>query len=372
MKYKNGVSMFVIAAMALLCPACKSNKIPEEKKDTYVVIHPVQTSTDYQQEYVAQIQSLQNVEIRSRVEGFIEAIHADEGAFVQKGQLLFTLNSKEYRDEILKATATLKNAQAELRQIEVEAVNVRLLTDSNLISPSESKLVQAKKEAAQATIQEAQANISLANTNLGYTQIRAPFSGIINRIPKKLGALVAEGDLLTSISNNEDVFAYFNVSETDYLQFARNKEAQKTVQLKLADDSLFSEKGTIETVEGEIEPQSGTIAFRARFANPDKLLKHGASGKILLGKPLSNVLLIPMKCTYEVQENLYVYVVGKDGKVQQRKVEPVARLTNEYAVKSGIAPDEQILYEGVQMVKDGDVIQTVIKPTNELSNSQKL
>ena len=356
--------------MMIYFTSCKSEKITTEKPDTYIATQPLASGTFYQQEYVADIQSVQNVEIRSRAKGFIERIQVDEGSFVIQGQVLFTLHNKEYRDEILKANAVQKNAEAGLKQVEVEIKNTQLLTDKNIVSKSELTLLQAKKDAALASIQESKANISQAQTNLGFSIIRAPFSGYINRIPKKAGSLVEEGDLLTTLSNNQAVYAYFNVSEVDYLQYVKNAEEYKTVQLKLADGSLFSQTGVIESVDGEINPASGTIAFKAKFLNPDKILKHGASGKIILSKPLNNALLIPVKSTFEVQENLYVFIVDKNGLVTQRKVDHIARLTNEYAIKSGISADDRILYEGIQLVKDGDKIQVTVKAMNELLNTQ--
>ncbi|TWI79002.1 membrane fusion protein (multidrug efflux system) [Lacibacter cauensis] len=359
------------AGMLLLVQfSCKNKPAETVKPDQYIVTQPLLSSTGYQQEYVADIQSQQNVEIRSRAKGFIERVHVDEGAFVTQGQLLFTLNSKEYRDELSKSNAALKQAEAELKQIEIEIRNVELLISKNVVSKAELTSLQAKKDAMLAIIDQSKAAISQATTGLSYTQIRAPFSGYINRIPKKAGALVEEADLLTSLSNNQQVFAYFNVSEVDYLQYIKEPELYKTVELKLADGSLFAHKGSIETIDGEINSETGTIAFRARFPNPNKILKHGASGKIILNKPLNNALLIPVKSTYEVQENLYVFVVDKNGKVTQRKVDPIVRLTNEYAIKGGLTASDYILYEGVQLVKDGDQVQTVLKPMNDLLNTQ--
>lgn len=370
MKHRMYIPAF-IAGMLLVQFSCKNKPTVTEKPDQYIVTQPLLSNTEYNQEYVADIQSFQNVEIRSRAKGFIERVHADEGAFVKQGQLLFTLNSKEYSDELLKSNAALKEAEAELKQLEVEIINVELLVSKNVVSKAELTSLQAKKEAALAVIDQSKAAISQAVTGLSYTQIKAPFSGYLNRIPKKTGALVDEGDLLTSLSNNQQVFAYFNVSEVDYLQYIKEPEQYKTVELKLADGSLFEHKGVIETIDGEIDAETGTIAFRAKFQNPGKILKHGASGKIILNKPLNNALLIPVKSTYEVQENLYVFVVDKNGKVKERKIEPVVRLTNEYVIKSGLTANDQILYEGVQLVKDGDNIQTTLKPMNELLNTPK-
>jgi RND family efflux transporter MFP subunit len=357
--------MFIATKLPKLFVFCSILSITE-----YIVTSPLETSATYSQEYVVDIQALQNVEIRARVKGFIEKLYVDEGQAVAKGQLLFSLNSKEYQDELLKAKAELKAAEADLAQAEVEIKNTKLLTEKNIVSNSELQMAQAKKQATLARIEQAKASISVAAVNLEYTQVKAPFSGIINRIPKKLGALVDEGELLTTISNNQEIYAYFNVSEKDYLQYMSNKDknVSKFVKLQLADGSIFEHEGLIETIEGEIKPETGTIAFRAKFPNPSKLLKHGASGKVIIPKQLQNALLIPIKCTFEIQDNMYVYVVDKDKKVQQRQVDIKERLNDEFVVKSGLTAKDTILYEGVQLVKDDEVISPQFKSLPELSN----
>jgi membrane fusion protein (multidrug efflux system) len=368
MKHSGFVSMLTIGTMLFMHTSCRNNnkEIANITTDTFVVTHPLRSDIEYEQEFVAEIQSLQNIEIRSRARGFIEKIHADEGMLVQQGQLLFTLSGKEYQDEILKASAGLKNAEAALKQIEVEIKNTELLVDRNVVSTSELDLLRAKKEATQAGMEEAKAQISLAKTNLAYTQIRAPFRGYVHRIPKKTGSLIEEGDLLTTLSNNTEMHVYFNLSEIDYLNYIKSPQQYKKVQLKLADGSIFKHSGSIETIDGEINVETGTIAFRARFPNPEKMLKHGASGKVLLSKPLSGMMLVPIKSTYEVQENLYVFVVNKNGQVEKRKIIPVVRLAKHYAVKEGVDSEDLILFDGVQLVKEGDIVKSILKPMKDL------
>jgi len=352
-KYTLGLS----AIAALFFSACHS-KTNIEQQESYRVVSPIIIDTTITKEYVADISAFQNVEIRSRINGFIEHIMADEGQFVRNGQLLFTVNNLEFQQELSKTKAITKSIQSELRSAEIELENTKKLLDKNIIGKPEFDLALAKVDVLMAKLEESKANEIQVSLNIGYTKIYAPFDGIINRIPNKKGSLVEDGTFLTSISNNKEVFAYFNVSEKDYLDYSLSKGADKSrdVTLVLANGSLYNNPGKIETIESEFDRSTGNIAFRAKFPNPDNLLKHGASGKVLVKTKLKNAMLIPQKSTFEVQENIYVFVVGSDNKVVQRKVVPIARLQHLYAIEHRLSINERIIFEGIQNVKSGDLI----------------
>lgn len=364
------INAFLVVGTAIcLVTSCKSKttKTPEK----YTVINPIQADSTYTQEYVAEIQSIQNVELRARVKGFVEKIFIDEGKQVAQGQLLFTLNGSEYRQEILRAQAQLLAAQSELKEAEVDLKNAIILTDNNVVGKTELEMAKAKKEAIVAKIQEAKATINLANLNLGLTEIKAPFSGVISRIPNKVGALIDEGSLLTTISNNTEMYAYFNVSENDYLKYVTQNQKNNLVKLKLSNGEILPQTGAIETVDAQINSNTGTLSFRAKFPNPQKWLKHGSSGKVLVSNILNNAIFIPQQSAFEVQENLYVYVVDEKKIVQQRKIVPQMRLGNMYVVQEGLTTNDKVLYDGVQLVKEGDKITPDFKKLNDLTNTQK-
>ncbi len=342
-------------SFALLFTSCKNEKKKTASQENFPIINPVQIDTTYNKEYVAEIQSIQNVELRARFKGFIDKIYVDEGQTVQAGQTLFTLNNSEYKLELLKTQAQQKAAISELKSAEVELKNTKTLVEKNIVSASELSMMKAKVEALQANIDEANANIATAKLNLSFTNIKAPFSGVINRIPNKLGSLVEEGTLLTTISNNNEVFAYFNVSEKEFLDFKENNEANKntSVSLFLANNKLLKQSGKIETILSELDNSSGTIAFRARFANPDNVLKHGSSAKVILPVAVKNALIIPQKTTFEVQDKLYVFVVDANNKVAQKEITIASRMPNLYVVATGLTANDKIIYEGIQNVKQG-------------------
>ncbi len=359
MRYLHGwAQVFILLQLILI--SCSSD---QDKKPTvgssYKVINPRIVDTVFTKEYIADIHSLQNVEIRTRVKGFIEKIHVDEGKPVQAGEVLFTLGGREFKENLLKANANYKSAVAELRVAEVELKNTRTLAEKNIVSDTELEMAKARKEAIEAKIEEAQSAISIAQLNLSYTQVKAPFTGVINRIPYKAGSLVSEGDLLTTISNNMEVFAYFHVSEKEFLDFMKkNSDRQlNEVSLLMANNEMFPYTGKVETAENEIDKGTGNIAFRARFNNPKKMLKHGATGKILVKEKVDNAMIIPQKSTFEIQDKVYVYVLDSTNKVRMRNVIPRLRLSNLYILQSGLSTKDRVIFEGIQQVKEGEAIQ---------------
>lgn len=374
LKFSNCTKSAILMSLAgasVMFGACSSEKKENKATENYQVTIPIVADTSVVKDYVAEIQALQNVELRSRVKGYLDKINVDEGKFVKQGQVLFVISNQEYKEELSKATAELKSAVADVKTSELELQNIKTLVEQKVVSKTELDLAQAKLDALRAKADEATANESAAKLNLSYTTIRAPFDGVINRIPYKAGSLIDEGTLMTSISNTKEVYAYFNVSEEEYLGYVKDNELnnQKEVSLILADNQLYPYKGVIETVEGEINKSTGNIAFRARFQNPDQLLKHGASGKIQISKTIQNALLIPQKSTVDIQEKTFVYVVDKNNQVQMRSITPLIRLADYYIIANGdLDRNDQFVYEGIQQIKEGDKINPQLiklKPTTE-------
>lgn len=359
---KNIFYLFAVAAFAIAgCQIKASDKHETEKPPTYPVIKLSQSDTFLHSNYVAAIEARQNVEIRTKISGYLERILVDEGREVKQGDLLFQINDKEFRMELEKAQAALTSAKAEARAASLEVARVKLLVDKKIISATELQLAEAKESVAKARIIEAQSVVSNAATRLSYTSIRAPFSGVIDRIPLKLGSLVNEGALLTTVSDLSFVHAYFSVSENEYLHHIKSKKHGDSawlgeVQLQLADGSVYPFPGKVETGEGEFDKGTGAIAFRARFPNPSKVLKHGATGKIIITNDVAGALLVPQKAVFEIQDKNYVFVVDQANIVHQKNFTPKQRIGAYYIVQSGLAAGDVLVYEGIQMIKDGNKI----------------
>jgi RND family efflux transporter MFP subunit len=355
---------------SLLLFSCSSKKQNQIELENYIVTQPIVADTVFTEEFTADIQAFKNVEIRSRINGFINKIHVDEGATVKNGQLLFTISSQEIKHELLRAKAQLKSAIADAKIMEVEVSNKENLVSQNIVSSAELEIAKAKLDASKAKIEEMESAVASGELKLSFASIQAPFNGRINRLPLKTGSLISEGTLLTSITDDSEIFAYFNFSEKQYLYMMGELESKQRedVRLVMADNQLFPIAGKIETTENEVDKNTGNLAIRARFKNAQHLLKHGSSGKIQLSKRLSKAILIPQKATFEVQDKFYVYVLNKQNVVAKKSITIAHRLKNLFAIDTGLSPDDRILFEGIQHVKEGDEIIADLKPMRSLIN----
>jgi RND family efflux transporter MFP subunit len=360
-------STIIALSLFVALESCKvSGKTDEAsmKPPAIPVVTLTEKDTLLFDEYVADIQANQNVEIRAKVPGFLEKILVDEGREVKKGQILFLINDEEYQVELSRAKASLSSTMADAKAAELEVKRVKTLVDKNVISKTELELAEAKLKAAEAKVSEAHSAEENAKLKLSYTSIRAPFNGVINRIPFKLGSLIDEGALLTTVSDVHSVYAYFNVSENEYLHYIKSKQHNKathsdSVKLILADGTRYGQEGLIETIEGEIDESTGSIAFRAKFANPNKILKHGSSGKVELNASANKVIMVPQKAVMEIQDKNFVFVLNKDNTVKMKSFVPRTRIDNYYIVKSGLSTGDKIVFEGIQTVSDGTAITPI-------------
>jgi membrane fusion protein (multidrug efflux system) len=247
--------------------------------------------------------------------------------------------------------AEMEKADAEAQAAQIEVQNTQALSDKNVVSKNELALANARYK-------KAEAELALAKVHLAFTEIRAPFDGIIDHLHLKLGSLVEEGDLLTTLSDNSHMWVYFNVSEPEYLNYEtslKSKEKMK-VNLLMANKEIFKHTGIVETIEGEFNNETGNIAFRATFPNEEGLLRHGETGSILMKQPLKNAIIIPQKATLEIMDKKYVYVVDKNNVVKLTPITIAAEIPDLYVIKDGVTENDKILLEGIRKVKNDDKI----------------
>lgn len=331
----------------------------------------VSKDTVVDREYVGDINAYRKTAIHARIQGYLEHIYVDEGQEVKEGQLLFRINADEFNARLREEKATLTSAEAEARTAQLELEQVKLLVEKNVISKTELEVAKAKREAYNAKVEEARSRVASAALKVEYTAIRSPFAGTIDRIPFKLGSLIDEGSLLTTISDTRFIYAYYNVSESEYLDYMQRKIQQvdqdsDDATLILADGSLHPYKGKIETMDGEFENTTGTIAFRALFPNPDKILKHGASGKVRLLTTLKDAVIVPQKATFEIQDKTYVYVVSNSNEVKMQSITPLMRFSHFYIVEEGVQSGDMVVYEGLQNVREGMKISPATVPLDSI------
>ncbi|RIV25221.1 efflux RND transporter periplasmic adaptor subunit [Fibrisoma montanum] len=338
--------LMLLSVCALVGNIGCSTKAEEKKEEEvkFSVTSPLVKDTTATKDYVCQVHSIQHIELRALEKGYLQKIFVDEGQYVKQGQLMFQIMPVVYNAE-------LQKSQAEANYVGIEYQNTKRLADSNIVSKNELALAKAKFD-------KAKAEVALAQTHLQFTQIRAPFSGIMDHFQVRLGSLVDEGDLLTTLSDNSKMWVYFNVPEAEYLDYkAHHDENMKHVKLLMANNELFDHPGEVQTIEADFNNETGNIAFRATFPNPKGLLRHGETGNIRMTIPLKNALIIPQKATFEVLEKKYVYVIDKDSKIRSREITIAAEMPHIFVVQSGLKKDDKILLEGLRQVRENQKIQ---------------
>lgn len=375
---KTCIQMVSLCLLMGLFHSCKQSDNQQVMSDETVPVAILQPTTiQFPRSYVADIQAIQFVEVKPKVEGFIQKVLVDEGEKVKKGQPLFQLSSEEYSQTVKEAQANYKQAEAQYDMAAYEVERIDRLVSKQILSKIRLDQAIKEKEVAQMKVEQARAQLQRSQMDYSYTTITSPFDGYIDRIPYKVGSLVNMQSLLTTVSDISEIFAYYRVNESEYLEFKRrqisgeNIEGANDVELILSDGSIYSHKGRLETVEGDFERGTGSIAFRVRFPNPDGLLKHGVTGKVRMMTTMNNICLVPQKSTFEIQDFTYIYTVDNEGVVKVRSFEPLERYNN-YYVTQDLPVNTAIVYEGVQMMKDGITIETDTVDINTLRNEMEM
>ena len=340
--------------------SCETKK--EEKKEhvAFLVTNPIKKDTTITKDYVSQIHSIRHIELRALERGYLKSISVDEGQHVKKGQAMFQIMPNIYQAE-------LQKAKAESDAAKIEFQNTKLLADGNVVSQNELAM-------ANANLDKANAEVTLAQTHLGFTRITAPFDGIMDHLEAREGSLLDEGELLTTLSDNSQMWVYFNVPEAEYLDYitSADKDTKKEVGLLMANNKQFNQKGIVETIEGEFNSETGNIAFRATFPNPDGILRHGETGSVLMAIPFKDVIIIPQKATFQVLDKTYVFIVDKDHIVKQKEITIGAELPHLFIVSKGLSENDTILLEGIRMVKNNEEIETKFLEPNKVMSELDL
>lgn len=329
-------------------------------KHKIVVTTPSVKDVTVTQQYVCQIRSQKHIKVCALEIGYIEEIPIREGQYVNKGDLLFRLLPTIYQ-------AKLETELAEVQIATLEFNNCNRLFKDKVVSQNEVALHQAK-------LAKATAKAKLAEAEVGFTTIRAPFSGIVDRLHEQVGSLVKEGDVLTTLSDNQIMWVYFNVPEARYLEYmndaGKSKDLEK-IELILADGSKYRHLGKIGAIEAKFNNETGNIPFRADFPNPDKLLRHGQTGNIQINQFVKDAMVIPQRASYETLDKRYVYVVDQEGIAHQREVKISHELDDIFVINSGLKAGERIVLEGVAQIHDGEKIEYEVHSPDKVLPNQK-
>ncbi|WDF66293.1 efflux RND transporter periplasmic adaptor subunit [Flavobacterium sp. KACC 22763] len=373
----NKQSFLSILAASLIIASCGKNDksaqaggAPQIKEYKTVTLQT--KSATLNSDFPASIQGQQNIEIRPRVEGYIDKIFVDEGAVVKAGQPLFKISAPEYEQQVRTATASIKSAQAEVSTAKLAVNKVKPLVEKGIISKYDLESAQYTYESAMASLAQANAALVNAKVNLGYTTVTSPVNGVVGSIPFRLGSLVSSNtaEPLTTVSSIGNVYAYFAMNEKVLLNFTKDAggslnqkiKSMPAVSLLLSDGSAYDQKGNIETVNGLINTETGTVNFRARFPNPKGIIRSGSSTTVRIPKEVKDGIIIPQSATFELQDKMFAVVLGKDKKTRNANITVLDNSAgNYYVVTSGLNPGDEIVLEGVASLKEG----TEIKAQNQ-------
>ena len=362
-----GQARFFLYLLCIIAVGCK----PKTEEDSGLPL-PVQTlapqlaANTFQ--YLGSVEGIEEVEIRSQVDGILEEIYVDEGDFVKKGQALFKINALPYIEDLKNAQANVALERAKLKKARTELDRLQPLIDNKVISEVQMKTAEADYEIAQASLEKAQAIEANMKIKLGFTTIHAPVSGFMGRIPKSEGNVikVSDSEPLTILSNVSNVYVYFSMSESDYLYYERMKDDSTSkrispdVKLILADGFVYDNTGRIDATSGQISRSTGSITLRAIFANPDTLLRSGNTGKILMEQIYPNAILIPQSAAMSIQDKKFVFVLDENNLTRRREIQIEGRSGMNYIISNNsLSANDRIVTSGLNKLADGVKINPI-------------
>ncbi|GAA4207383.1 efflux RND transporter periplasmic adaptor subunit [Pedobacter jeongneungensis] len=371
-------------SMGMLLASCGNNDAAKKAAaaaaagpQAYPVFTVNTQNTTLDSDYPATIEGIQNIDIRPKVDGFIEKIFVDEGAVVKKGQLLFTINAPQYEQQVRTARAAISSAEADVNAAQLTVNKTRPLVEKDIISKYDLDAAQLTLQSRKAALAQAKAELVNAQVNLGYTSVKSPVDGVVGSIPFRNGSLVSSTSTqpLTTVSNTSKVYAYFSLNEKQLLDFSKtykgNTLAEQmknipAVSLVLADGTIYAQNGKIESINGQINTSTGSASLRATFPNPTSLLKNGASASVRIPQHIDNAILVPQKSTIDLQGKKFVYVLGDSAKTINTEIQVMDLAKGKfYVVTKGLKAGDKVVLEGFQSLKDG----TKIKPEEKSADS---
>ena len=352
--------VFTISLIAILLSSCNTSKEQEsaEQARSLPVMELKLDSITLYTEYPAKVQGKVNVDVRARIDGYIQSIYVEEGAYVKAGQTLFKIDDRSYVE-------ALNSANAQLATAELEVNKYRMLSENNVTSDFQLKT-------AEAAYKTAKSGVETARINLDYTTVKAPVSGFIGLIPKRIGNLVTPSDAqaLTTLSDISEVYAYFSMSEKDFLLFNTQYQGEninekinkiENVSLMLADNSTYPTKGKIDMVNGGFDANTGSISIRAVFNNPNRLLRTGNTGRVIIPRKANDILLVPVLSTMDLQDKILVWRLTEDNKSERVAISISGKQGDFYLVNDGLKAGDRIIAKELETVTDGETIQPEIQ-----------
>ncbi|MFT3920475.1 efflux RND transporter periplasmic adaptor subunit [Cloacibacterium sp.] len=353
---KSWFPILVLGAIIYSCNSRDKQDTNQQAALTADFIELKNASNDFSSGYPATIEGKDNVNIKVQVTGYLQEVYVKEGQFVNKGQILFKIDPSVYNEQVSNSEASLKNAIANQASAKIEVDNLKPLVDGQVVSNTQLKAAQTKYQAATAQVAQAKATLGSSKINAGFTYIKAPTMGYIGRIPNRIGNLITPSDSvpLTTLSNISTVNVYFSLVEADYLAYMKNaKNEANNVELILADGSTYSYKGKLEAASGQIDKATGSMPMKVVFQNPEKLLRSGGTGRIVIHKNLENILSIPKTAVKDIQDKFFVYKLITGNKVSMVPISISGTSNEDYFVSSGLKSGDKIAINRLDNLTDG-------------------
>ncbi len=352
--------LLVAACAAMLASCGKSGGRPNFGDNEYPVVEVGMSSAAMQTTYPATIKGVQDVQISPKVGGFIVKINVKEGQTVSAGQVLFEIDNVTYHAQVRQAQAAVNTAQTQVNTAQLTYENSKKLHENRVIGDYELKTSQNTYEQAKAGLAQAEAALTNAKEALSFCYVKSPAAGIVGTLPYKVGALVGAQNVLTTVSNNSTMEVYFSVNEKDALEMSKADGGQNgalaampAVKLQLADGTIYAHEGKVTKMSGVIDQTTGSVQLIAVFPNPDKILKSGGSGNIVIPHVNDDAIVIPQSCVMEVQNKKFVYTVNDSNKVQYTEITVDPQNDgNNYVVTSGLKKGDKYVTNGVSKLTD--------------------
>ena len=359
MKMKKMMMLAAVAATLVSCGGGGGR--PQFGDDEYPVTTVGTSSADMQSTYPAVIKGVQDVEIRPKATGFITQINVKEGQTVGAGQVLFVIDNETATQQVRQAQAAVNTAQQQCNTAKLTYENSQKLHESRVIGDFELQTSQNSYEVAQAQLAQAKASLASAKEQLSYCYVKSPASGVVGTLPYKKGALVSSQNVLTTVSNNSSMEVYFSVTEKAAMQLqAAGLQSLPSVKLQLADGTTYGHEGKVTKMSGVIDQATGSVQLIALFQNPERVLKSGGAGTIVIPRQATDAIVIPQSCVSEVQDKKFVYLLGNDNKVKYTEIKVDAQNDGKsYVVTEGLKPGDKYVTNGITKLSDGMEIKPI-------------
>lgn len=351
-------ALFIAVLGVLFLQSCKNKEGQNNAQTPEVQVFTIDTTSAVtSQDYTAAIQGKTDVAIRPQVSGYLEHIYVDEGAYVSAGQPLFKIDERSYAEQLNNAVASQHAAEASVITAQLEVDKLTPLVENKVVSDIQLKTAKANYKLAVARVEQAKATAGAARINVGYAIVKAPASGFIGRLPFKKGSLVSSSDPtpLTTLSDVQEVHAYFSMSETEFIRFTKEYDQQHlpAATLVLADNEEYPVAGKVDMIDGQFDKSTGAITLRATFKNDKGILRSGNTGKVRIQQQHNSALLVPQQSTVELQDKVFVYALDDKNKISKKLISVTGKTGTDYIIDNGLSKGSRIVYTGVDRLQEG-------------------